>query len=148
MHPVLLGFKPAPPFVCSLLVLSVLLGLCYGYGLLLSTAVGFVSPKAAVFGNSWLSSLQVVIGSVWLLSPCPFSAAGAGDRSSLIHRWCGAYLRVNFRLHLRSAHCRFQVFGVWSLAWVIANTLRWNGLGFGLYSFIAANSVSSLLLPL
>ncbi|CAN6909515.1 unnamed protein product [Brassica oleracea] len=50
MHPVLLGFKPAPPFVCSLLVLSVLLGLCYGYGLLLSTAVGFVSPKAAVFG--------------------------------------------------------------------------------------------------
>ncbi|CAN7126396.1 unnamed protein product [Brassica rapa subsp. narinosa] len=34
----------------SLLVLSVLLGLCYGSGLLLSAAVGFVSPKAAVFG--------------------------------------------------------------------------------------------------
>ncbi|CAF2045457.1 hypothetical protein HID58_034784 [Brassica napus] len=50
MHPVLLGFKPAPPFVCSLFVLSVLLGLCYGSGLLLSAAVGFVSPKAAVFG--------------------------------------------------------------------------------------------------
>lgn len=94
--------------------------------------------------SSWLSSLQVVIGSVWLLSPCPFSAAGAGDRSSLIHRWCGAYLRVNFRLHLWSAHCRFQVFGVWSLAWVIANT-DFDGMVSVLVCTLSLPSIRSLL---
>lgn len=88
MHPVLLGFKPAPPFVCSLLALSVLLGLCYGSGLLLSTAVGFVSPKAAVFG--------------------------------------------------------FQVFGVWSLAWVIANT-DFDGMVSVLVCTLSLPSIRSLL---
>ncbi|KAF3495799.1 hypothetical protein DY000_02053920 [Brassica cretica] len=121
MHLTLLGFKSAPPF--RLLVprpfCSSRLKLCFPV-----TARGEVAPSQCrlsfrlVLGvrSNLLSSLQVTIGSVWLLSLCPLFAAGTGDGNSLLHWWCGPYPGMNSALHLWFAHWggfKFLVFGVW-----------------------------------
>ncbi|CAG7875129.1 unnamed protein product [Brassica rapa] len=63
MHLTFLGFKSAPRFVCSFLVLSLL---CFGSRYLLSAAAGFVSPKVRqvmLSGDSSWSSCSIPVSS-------------------------------------------------------------------------------------